>query len=281
MIVVDNINDLRSQIKFQRKSEKIIGFVPTMGFLHEGHISLMKSSMKDNDFTVLSIFVNPIQFGPNEDFDKYPRDLTRDLKIAEKTGVDVVFIPKDDELYPKGFKTFINVEGLSDVLCGKSRADHFSGVVTVVNKFFNIVMPDKAYFGQKDAQQAVLIKKMVKDLNLNIEVVVCPIVRELDGLAMSSRNVYLSDEERKDAIMLSKYLFDTKDYINNGEKNVEVIKKYLFNKINAIKSANIEYIEIARLDTLGNIENIKGDVLVAIAVKFGTTRLIDNIIVEV
>jgi len=197
MRVIETISDLKAIIRTQKNLGRVIGLVPTMGYLHEGHLSLVNMSRQNNDYTVMSIFVNPTQFGPNEDFDRYPRDLERDLKLAEAAGVDVVFAPSVKEMYPDGYKTYVNVEGITEVLCGKSRPGHFRGVTTIVTKLFNIVEPHRAYFGQKDAQQVAVIKKMVKDLNMNVEIITCPIVREEDGLAMSSRNVYLSPEERK------------------------------------------------------------------------------------
>ena len=192
MKIIETISDIKAIIRIQKEKGRKIGFVPTMGYLHEGHMSLVKASLQDNDFTVLSIFVNPTQFGINEDLDKYPRSLERDSVMAEEAGVDVVFVPSNEEMYPKGYSTFVNVEGLTEILCGKSRPTHFRGVTTIVTKLFNIIEPNNAYFGQKDAQQATVIRKMVSDLNMNINIQVCPIVREKDGLAMSSRNIYLN-----------------------------------------------------------------------------------------
>jgi len=229
----------------------------------------------------MSIFVNPTQFGPNEDFDRYPRDLERDLKLAEAAGVDVVFAPSVKEMYPDGYKTYVNVEGITEVLCGKSRPGHFRGVTTIVTKLFNIVEPHRAYFGQKDAQQVAVIKKMVKDLNMNVEIITCPIVREEDGLAMSSRNVYLSPEERKSAVILSKSLMEAEELIKKGETDAKKIRKYIIDRIQTEKNAVIDYVEVVNADTLENVDEIKGRVLVALAVKFGSTRLIDNVIVEV
>ena len=194
MRLIDKISDMKAIIRSNRTMGKTIGFVPTMGYLHEGHLSLANKSVQDNDFTVMSIFVNPTQFGPNEDFEKYPRDMERDLRLAESAGVDVVFAPGVAEMYPEKYKTYVNVEDITGVLCGLSRPGHFRGVTTVVNKLFNIIEPHRAYFGQKDAQQVIVIKKMVRDLNMNLEIVTCPIIREIDGLAMSSRNVYFNSE---------------------------------------------------------------------------------------
>ncbi|HOQ36237.1 MAG TPA: pantoate--beta-alanine ligase [Acetivibrio sp.] len=282
MRLIESINDIKAIIRSQKSMGKTIGLVPTMGYLHEGHMSLVNMSVQHNDFTVLSVFVNPTQFGPNEDFDRYPRDIERDIKMAEAAGVDVVFSPSVEEMYPDGYKTYVEVEDITKILCGRTRPGHFKGVTTVVNKLFNIVQPDRAYFGQKDAQQVVVINKMVKDLNMNVEIVTCPIVREEDGLAMSSRNVYLSTEERKSALILSKSLFEAQELIKNGENRKENILKYIVDRIKSEKGAQIDYVEIVNADTLDSIgEFLKGRVLIALAVKFGNTRLIDNAIVEV
>ncbi|HOQ00437.1 MAG TPA: pantoate--beta-alanine ligase [Acetivibrio clariflavus] len=281
MRLINKISDLKVIIKSNKSMGKTIGFVPTMGYLHEGHLSLAKRSVQENDFTVMSIFVNPTQFGPNEDFERYPRDLERDLALAESVGVDIVFAPSVEEMYPEGYKTYVNVEDITGVLCGRSRPGHFRGVTTVVNKLFNIVEPDKAYFGQKDAQQVVVVKKMVKDLNMNLEVIACPIVREPDGLAMSSRNTYLSSEERKAALILSKSLFEAEELIKQGERSGKKIAEYIEGRIKTEKLAEIDYVEVVSADSLEKLEELKGSVLIALAVKFGKTRLIDNIIVEV
>ncbi|CDG35596.1 Pantothenate synthetase [Acetivibrio thermocellus BC1] len=281
MRVIETISDLKAIIRTQKNLGRVIGLVPTMGYLHEGHLSLVNMSRQNNDYTVMSIFVNPTQFGPNEDFDRYPRDLERDLKLAEAAGVDVVFAPSVKEMYPDGYKTYVNVEGITEVLCGKSRPGHFRGVTTIVTKLFNIVEPHRAYFGQKDAQQVAVIKKMVKDLNMNVEIITCPIAREEDGLAMSSRNVYLSPEERKSAVILSKSLMEAEELIKKGETDAKKIRKYIIDRIQTEKNAVIDYVEVVNADTLENVDEIKGRVLVALAVKFGSTRLIDNVIVEV
>ncbi|HOM02811.1 MAG TPA: pantoate--beta-alanine ligase [Acetivibrio sp.] len=281
MRVIETISDLKAIVRTQKSIGRTIGFVPTMGYLHEGHLSLVNMSVHNHDYTIMSIFVNPTQFGPNEDFDRYPRDMERDLRLAEAAGVDVVFAPSVKEMYPDGFKTYVNVEGITEVLCGKSRPGHFRGVTTIVTKLFNIVEPHRAYFGQKDAQQVAVIKKMVKDLNMNVEIITCPIVREEDGLAMSSRNVYLSDEDRKSALILSKSLMESEELIKNGETSGDKIKKYIIDRIQTEKNAQIDYVEVVNADTLESIDEIKGKVLIALAVRFGSTRLIDNIIVEV
>jgi pantoate--beta-alanine ligase len=281
MRVIETIKDMKAVIRSNKTSGKTIGFVPTMGYLHEGHLSLMKKSVEANDFTVISIFVNPTQFGPNEDFEKYPRDIERDIRLAESVGVDVVFAPSVAEMYPNNYKTYVNVEDLTNVMCGLSRPGHFRGVTTVVNKLFNIVEPDKAYFGQKDAQQVVVLKKMVRDLNMNLEIVTCPIIREPDGLAMSSRNVYLSKEERAAALILSKSLFEVEEMIKKGEKSREKVVNYLIDRIKSEKLADIDYVEVVNTENLSQVEKLEGSILVALAVRFGKTRLIDNVVVEV
>ncbi|TYQ15570.1 UNVERIFIED_CONTAM: pantoate--beta-alanine ligase [Acetivibrio alkalicellulosi] len=279
MRVVEKIAEIKSIVRSQKRTEKTIGFVPTMGYLHEGHMSLVETSLRHNDYTIMSIFVNPTQFGPNEDFERYPRDLDGDLKKAELAGVDIVFIPTKEEIYPKGYKTYVNVEGITNLLCGKSRPDHFRGVTTIVNKLFNIVEPDKAYFGQKDAQQVAVIRKMTSDLNLNVEIVTCPTIREDDGLAMSSRNAYLSEKDRLSATILSKSLFEAKELINKGERNREKIIDFIIQRINTEKDAIIDYVDAVDGDSLEQIDFLKGNVLLALAVKFGQTRLIDNMII--
>ncbi|MDP4182959.1 MAG: pantoate--beta-alanine ligase [Bacillota bacterium] len=281
MRVIERISDLKAVIRSQKASGKTIGFVPTMGYLHEGHLSLVKASREENDFTIMSIFVNPTQFGPNEDFEKYPRNMEKDTSLAESVGADLIFSPSVSEMYPEGYKTYVDVEKITEVLCGKSRPGHFKGVTTVVTKLFNIVEPDKAYFGQKDAQQVVVISKMVKDLNMNIEIVMCPIVRESDGLAMSSRNTYLSMGERQEAVILSKSLFEAEEKIKNGERDPELLISFLRQKIETVNFAKIDYIEITDMANLNKLEEIHGKILIALAVKFGKTRLIDNVIVEV
>ena len=281
MRVIEKIKDLKAIIRSQKSSGKTIGLVTTMGYLHDGHLSLVKASRDENDFTIMSIFVNPTQFGPNEDFDSYPRDMERDTKLAEAAGVDVIFAPSKDEMYPDGYKTYVEVEDITNVLCGKSRPGHFRGVTTVVAKLFNIVEPDKAYFGQKDAQQVIVLRKMVKDLNMNLEIVTCPIVRESDGLAMSSRNTYLSPEERSGALALSQSLFEAEKIIKDGERDAAKIIGYIKNRISQVEVAEIDYVEITDIDDLKSVEHIAGKVLIALAVRFGRTRLIDNVIVEV
>lgn len=280
MVVVQKIQEMKEIVKRLKKEGKSIGFVPTMGYLHEGHLSLVRLSKQQNDITIMSIFVNPIQFGPNEDYDRYPRDFERDKSLAEKEGVDYIFYPSVEEMYPEDFKTVVSVKKITEIMCGKSRPGHFDGVATVVLKLFNIVNPDRAYFGQKDAQQLAVIKQMVKDLNLDVEIIPCPIVREQDGLAMSSRNVYLSEEERKSAAVLYRALNLAKEMIEKGEKDVSSIKRAMEEMILKEKYTKIDYIEFVNNETFEIISKVEGKVLIALAVFVGKTRLIDNIVVE-
>jgi pantoate--beta-alanine ligase len=256
-----------------------LGFVPTMGYLHEGHISLVKQAKAENEVSVVSIFVNPTQFGPNEDFKSYPRDMKRDLAMLEPY-TDYVFAPSAKEMYPEGCDTWVETKGITEVLEGSIRPGHFKGVTTVVNKLFNIVQPTKAYFGQKDAQQVAVIKKMVKDLDMNLEIVVCPTMREPDGLAMSSRNTYLTPEMRKGAPVLYQSLMKAQRMVEEGEKNVGSIRLAMSALITKEPLANIEYISFADNDTLKEIHIVKPPTLVSMAVKFGKTRLIDNIVLK-
>ncbi len=260
------------------RREKTIGFVPTMGYLHEGHLSLVRRSMQENDVTVVSIFVNPTQFGPNEDYASYPRDLKRDLSMLEREGVDYVFVPTVEEMYPDGYSTFVIEENLSKHLCGKSRPSHFKGVCTVVMKLFNIVKPHRAYFGQKDAQQFRVIRKMVQDLNMDVEVIECPIVREKDGLAMSSRNVYLSAEERTHAVALNKALKIAENLYKAGERNSSRIKEKMLEYLSSFDKVKIDYVEIVDEQTLEPVDKIDKKVIVALAAWVGKARLIDNTI---
>ena len=281
MKIIDTIPRMSTLVKMLKKEGKSIGFVPTMGYLHEGHLSLFKTAKKHTDLVVVSIFVNPIQFGPKEDIDKYPRDFKRDEELSRSAGVDVIFYPSEKDMYPENYKTFVFVEGLTETLCGISRPGHFKGVTTVVAKLFNIVRPDMAYFGQKDAQQAVIIKKMVKDLNMDIDVKVLGIVREKDGLAMSSRNVYLSPDERKDAAILYKSLTKAESLIKAGERETKKITKMMEETIQKTPTAKIDYISIVDTGNLKDVNVISGEILIALAVFIGKTRLIDNIIVKV
>ena len=278
---VNTIKEARSIINEWKNKGLTVGFVPTMGFLHEGHISLIKKAKEQNDKVVVSIFVNPMQFSPNEDLEKYPRDFEADAKICEKNNVDIIFYPSCEEMYPDGFCSFVDMTGPSKELCGKSRPIHFRGVCTVVNKLFNIVMPDRAYFGQKDAQQLSVIKRMVKDLNMPIEIVGCPIIREIDGLAKSSRNKYLSESERKAALILSQTVFMGQKAVENGERDAKTLCDIMKRNIETEPMAKIDYVEAVDFDTVQKIDTLKGTVLVAIAVYIGNTRLIDNFIYTV
>ena len=278
MKLVHTVNEVREQVKEWKKEGMTVGLVPTMGFLHEGHQSLIAASVKENDRTVVSVFVNPTQFGPNEDFEAYPRDIEKDSALCESTGADLIFNPEPEEMYPEGFCTYTNITGLSDALCGKSRPIHFKGVCTVVSKLFNIVGADKAYFGEKDAQQLAIIRRMVRDMNIPVEIVGCPIIREEDGLAKSSRNTYLNQEERKAALILSKAIFAGKDMVENGEKSAEKVVSSMTEIIKSEPLAEIDYVEMVDMNTMKNTDAVEGTVLCAIAVKIGKTRLIDNFI---
>ena len=276
MKLVHTVSEVRAQVKEWRKQGLSVGFVPTMGYLHEGHKSLIERAAKENDKVVVSVFVNPMQFGPTEDLASYPRDIERDCALCQDAGAELVFNPEPSEMYAPDFCTFADMTGLTDVLCGKSRPVHFRGVCTVVSKLFNIVAPDRAYFGEKDAQQLAVIRRMVRDLNFDIEIVGCPIIREEDGLAKSSRNTYLSAEERKAALILSRSLELGKNALENGERNADKIREIITESINTEPLSRIDYIEVSDLFTLERQETITSDILVAIAVYIGKTRLIDN-----
>lgn len=276
MKIIKKIDQLREILDPYKRQGKSIGLVPTMGFLHAGHASLIKKAVEENDIVVVSDFVNPIQFGPNEDLAAYPRDIEADSKLCEEIGADFIFYPDADEMY-QNKKTFVDIEGLSDNLCGAKRAGHFRGVCTVCTKLFNIVGPDRAYFGQKDAQQLAIIKKMVFDLNMPLEIVPCPIVREEDGLAMSSRNTYLSADERKAALCLSKAIFEGEKMAKEGSDLSQVLDR-MNEIISAEKLAKIDYISAVDLENLEYVDTFDQDTLVAIAVFIGKTRLIDNFI---
>ncbi len=273
MKVVKTITEMK---KTRRALQEPVGFVPTMGYLHEGHVSLVREAKKENKSVIVSIYVNPAQFGPKEDLSKYPRDLKRDLEMLEKVGTDVVFFPSDKEMYPDDYDTWVEVDKLTKRLEGASRPTHFRGVTTIVNKLFNIVEADNAYFGQKDAQQALVIQKMVKDLNMNVRVVVCPTIREPDGLAMSSRNVFLTTEQRKQATVLNRSLQLAKDLFTKGERNADKIKQQMTKLIQKEPLAVIDYISIADPETLKELDTITHQALVSMVVKFGNTRLLDN-----
>ncbi len=276
MLIHQTVEETRQTVKKARSRGLTVGFVPTMGYFHEGHLVLMREAKKFCDFVIVSIFVNPMQFGPQEDFARYPRDLERDLDLAEKACVDAVFSPTTEEMYPDGFSTAVEVEGITESLCGRSRPGHFKGVTTVVAKLFNIVSPDKAFFGQKDAQQALVIKRMVRDLQMPLEVVVVPTVREDDGLAMSSRNVFLNPSERKAALCLKKSLETAGQMIAGGELDVSKVLSTVRKIITDEPLAMIDYVEILCLPDLKPVANLSGPVLLAMAVRFGKTRLIDN-----
>jgi pantoate--beta-alanine ligase len=275
MEIARSIHEMKS---LRKKYTGTVGLVPTMGYLHEGHLQLVRNSKKENPVTVVSIFVNPTQFAPNEDFKAYPRDLDRDLSMLRSVDTDIVFIPTDTDMYPKGYNTWVNMQGITQFLEGRSRPTHFQGVTTVCNKLFNIVQPDRAYFGQKDAQQALVIQKMVRELDMNLEIIVMPTVRESDGLALSSRNTYLKPEERPTANVLYRSLLLAKDMHAKGERDAGKIKAAMTKMVSAVPGANIDYISISDIDTLADVDKITGKVLISMAVRIGKPRLIDNII---
>lgn len=279
MRIIRNIKQMSEVSRKVRFKKKTLGFVPTMGALHEGHLSLIRQARKETDFVVVSIFVNPTQFGPKEDFKRYPRKIKRDARLCRKEGVDIIFYPSVKDMYPAGYKTYCLVCELSEGLCGEFRPGHFKGVTTVVMKLFNIVSPDVAYFGQKDAQQAIIIKKMVSDLNIPVKIKVMPTVREKDGLALSSRNSYLSQKERKDAVVLYQALNLARRLIRQGERDSSDIILRMRRLINKKKTAKVQYISIVNADDLRPVDKIKAKTLIAQAVWMGKTRLIDNIII--
>ena len=280
MIISESVQEVRKVTANWKKRGFSVGLVPTMGYLHPGHISLIERARKENDMVVVSIFVNPIQFGPNEDLDKYPRDMAHDREVCEKAGAELIFAPQPSEMYPCENLAFVDIRGLGDGLCGAKRPGHFRGVCTVVSKLFNIVLPDRAYFGEKDAQQLAIIKRMVKDLNFGTMIVSCPIVREPDGLAMSSRNLYLSPEERKAALSISRSLSAAKELMRKGEKDAVKIRETIVAGISAEPLARIDYAEIVDSADLSPVQRIEKPVLAAVAVYFGKTRLIDNFTFE-
>ncbi len=281
MQIVKSIEEVRSIVRGWRKEGLRVGLVPTMGYLHEGHKSLIVKAVSENDRVVVSDFVNPTQFGANEDLESYPRDIERDAAICEAAGASLGFHPEPEEMYFPDNCTFVDMDGLTKGLCGKSRPTHFRGVCTVVSKLFHIVMPDRAYFGQKDAQQLAVIRRMVRDLNFEITIVGCPIVREKDGLAMSSRNTYLNAEERKAALILHKSLQAAEALMQTGERDVAVIKAAIVERMKTEPLARIDYVEIVDAETLEDAAAIERPVLAATAVYIGKTRLIDNFIFEV
>ncbi|MDO4166560.1 MAG: pantoate--beta-alanine ligase [Eubacteriales bacterium] len=278
MKIVETVAEVREQVKAWRQEGLSVGLVPTMGYLHEGHQSLIDRAVAENDRVVVSVFVNPMQFGVGEDLESYPRDMDRDAALCEKAGADLIFHPEPSEMYPQDFSSFVDMSTLTGGLCGKTRPIHFRGVCTVVSKLFNIVTPDRAYFGQKDAQQLAVIRHMVHDLSYGIEIVGCPIIREEDGLAKSSRNTYLNPQERQAALILSQSLAEGKKRLETGEKNADKIRQAIVDQIETEPLAKIDYVEVVDWNNLEPVQTIQGPVLVAIAVYIGKTRLIDNVI---
>jgi len=280
MEVIKKVNEMQTRVHSIKDRKESIGFVPTMGALHEGHVSLMRSARDENDELVVSIYLNPTQFDNKDDFEKYPRQLDKDIEIVEKENVDVVFAPCTEELYPEGFCTYVTQRKLTDSLCGRSRPGHFDGVTTIVTKLFNIVKPDRAYFGQKDYQQSVVIEKLVADLNMDIDIRICPIVRDEDGLAISSRNKRLNPEERRSALCIYDSLLKARSMFASGIKDAEEIIEEMTSIINKTKHTRIDYISIVNAQTLEDVLLINEKAVAAVAVWIGTTRLIDNIILE-
>lgn len=282
MSLIQTVQQLKTKLDEYKGEAKTVGFVPTMGYLHEGHLSLIRKAKEDHNFVVVSIFVNPTQFAPGEDFEKYPRDIKRDYDMARSAGADVVFNPVVQEIYPDGASTQVEVVGsLTKKLCGLSRPNHFRGVTTVVNILLNIVRPNEAYFGQKDAQQALIIKKMIKDLGMQVKMTICPIVREVDGLAMSSRNAYLNSQERTQATVLYRSLQKAERLILEGLTDTKRVIQVVREEIETAPLACIEYVELLDANTLENMDRVETDALLAIAVRFGKTRLIDNKIIQI
>ena len=281
MEITGAIEEVRKQVKEWRRQGLSVGLVPTMGYLHEGHKSLIERAVAENDRVVVSDFVNPIQFGINEDLATYPRDIEADKRLCEQAGADLIFHPEAAEMYAPDFSTYVEMQKVSEGLCGKTRPTHFRGVCTVVCKLFHIVMPDRAYFGQKDAQQLAVIRRMVRDLDLDIQIVGCPIIREEDGLAKSSRNTYLSREERKAALVLSRAVLLGEDLMKKGERDADTILAAMRSLIEQEPLAKIDYVEMVDADSIEPLARARGRVLTAMAVYIGTTRLIDNFIMEV
>lgn len=282
MDIIKSIGDLRKTVRNARSAGRTIGVVPTMGYLHEGHLSLMRRARQENDLVVATVFVNPTQFGPNEDFAAYPRDTQRDIDLMQAENVDIAFMPEAEDLYPDGYATYVEVQGpMTQTLCGASRPGHFKGVTTIVAKLFHLTAPHRAYFGQKDAQQVAVIRQMARDLDFDLEVVACPTVREPDGLAMSSRNSYLSESQRADAVVISQALFEARDMIAAGQTQAGPVIDHIRMRIEAVAQAGVDYLAVVDVNTLHDIEVLEGSVLVAVAVKFGNTRLIDNLAIDV
>lgn len=280
-MLLKKVDEVRSLVEQWRKQGLTVGYVPTMGALHEGHESLIKKAVRENDKVIVSVFVNPTQFGPNEDYDSYPRNIEKDMELCENAGVCAVFNPEPSEMYFENKSTVISVSGLTSVLCGAKRPGHFDGVCLVVTKFFNIVKPNRAYFGEKDAQQVAVLKRMVRDLSIDVEIVPCPIIREEDGLAKSSRNTYLNVDERKAAVVLSRSLKIAKQLLDKGERNAAKIKDAIISEINTESLAKIDYVEIVDSENLTDVSTIEKNILIPIAVYIGKTRLIDNFTYEV
>ena len=271
---------VRQAVAAARRRGQTVGLVPTMGALHEGHASLIRAARAETDFVVVSIFVNPTQFGPNEDLARYPRPLEQDLELCGREGADLAFVPEVAAIYPPGFRTYVEVHGLQDVLEGASRPGHFRGVCTVVLKLIHIVRPDVAYFGQKDAQQARIIRQMVRDLDVPLRLRICPMVREADGLALSSRNRYLSPEERGRALALAQALFDARQRVERGERDAAAVQRAARQRIEAVPGVVVDYVAVVDADSFEPVERIRGNVLIAAAVRIGSTRLIDNVLLE-
>lgn len=280
MRIIERISEMQQQSEEWRRQGKRIAFVPTMGYLHAGHLALMEAARKEGDLVVVSIFVNPTQFGPGEDFERYPRDPDRDIRMAAGVGVDVVFLPKTEEMYPEGCQTFVEVTQVTQPLCGRSRPGHFRGVTTVVAKLFHIVKPHSAVFGAKDFQQLVTLRRMVRDLNMEVEIIAHPIVRESDGLAMSSRNTYLTREERREALKLNRSLEEARMLVEKGERTSGAICGRVREILGANGDIRIDYVELLRSDTLEEVNRIDGPALLALAVHVGRTRLIDNCVLK-
>lgn len=280
MQICRTVKEIRAFVQQVRSRGGSVGLVPTMGYFHQGHLALMRRARESCDAVVVSIFVNPLQFGPQEDFARYPRDFARDAAMAEEAGVAAVFAPSAEEMYPSGFATHVEVGGLADCLCGLSRPGHFRGVATVVAKLFNIVRPDRAFFGQKDAQQLLVVRRLAADLNMDLEIVAVPTVREADGLAMSSRNVYLEPEQRRAAVVLYQSLREAEEMVRGGERDAGRVRRKVEEMIAAVPEARIDYVEIRSLPALEPVQELGAPALLALAVRFGTTRLIDNTVLN-
>lgn len=281
MEIIEKTGEMQSICRGLRREGREMGLVPTMGAFHEGHLSLIRQSRRRDEVVIVSLFVNPLQFGPSEDYREYPRVLESDATMASSWGVDYLFIPSPEAIYPEGFRTYVWVEGLSDKLCGASRPGHFRGVTTVVAKLFNLILPHRAYFGQKDAQQAIITGRMIADLNWDIELVILPTVREADGLAMSSRNAYLSEQERREATILYRSLRWAEEEIHRGERNAERVREGMGKMIASMPTAKIDYLSLVDTGSLEEVGRLEGEVLIALAVRFGKARLIDNSIVSI